>query len=109
MGRTADRRGVFPVYTSGDVIRPRSRVCSPAALACILLAAFAPSLWAQQVDGNLEGRVLDADGQPLADVSVSVSSPSLQGTRGTASDRGGCFRLEGLPVGLFQIQLSHVA
>ena len=74
-----------------------------------LLFALPTAASAQQVDGNLEGRVMDASGQPLPDASVSVSGPSLQGVRRAVTDRGGHFQLLALPVGEYTVQISHVA
>jgi hypothetical protein len=67
------------------------------------------SSFAQQITGNLEGRVLDSDGGPLPAVNILVSGPSLQGTRGTASDDRGYFRVLALPVGTYTVTISHIA
>ena len=59
------------------------------AVAVLCLASLSGPGWSQQVDGNLEGRILDASGKPLAYVNVAVSGPSLQGVRNALSDRQG--------------------
>ncbi len=79
----------------------------------IIIATVLSCLWrpisAQQADGNLEGLIVDATGQPLPDARVVASGPSLQGTRGIATDRDGYFRLQALPAGSYTLRISHVA
>lgn len=70
---------------------------------------FAPFLCAQEVTGNLEGRVLDPEGQPLAGVQVVATSPSLQGLREAKTDKRGYFRFFSLPSGLFNVKVHHEA
>jgi hypothetical protein len=78
--------------------------------AVVLLAALCtPPALAQETTGRLEGGVLDAKGQPIADVNVSVSSPSLQGGRGCLTTAKGTFVLLALPVGAYTVKLSHLA
>ena len=75
---------------------------------CLILLLPAANAAAQEVSGRLGGRVLSTDSVPLADVEVTVSSPSLLGTRSTASDRGGRFLLPALPVGVYRVQARRV-
>jgi len=75
----------------------------PVALALLVAAAVA-----QQVTGNLEGRIVDAEGKPLAAANIIVSSPDLQGMRGAAGDEHGYFRMLALPAGSYSIEISHV-
>ncbi len=49
--------------------------------------------------GSLEGNVTDNNGEALPGVTVSVTSPSLQGARNTVSDANGAFRFPSLPPG----------
>lgn len=67
------------------------------------------SLQAQSVRGNLEGIILDSDGHPIRDVNVSAFSPSLQKTRGAATNSDGYFIIPALPVGRYQISIHHIA
>ena len=47
-----------------------------------ILALLGPAgIAAQQVTGDIQGRITSPGGQPLADVQVSVAGPSLQGDR----------------------------
>jgi hypothetical protein len=84
----------------------------PSILACLLgfaLLAQAPSACSQQMYGAVEGRLRDWSGSPLPDAAISISGPALQGTRGTLSDREGHYLLQSLPVGIYNIRISHVA
>ena len=65
--------------------------------------------WSQEMRGHLEGRVLDAQGIPLEEVNITVSGPSLQGMRGAVTDDRGYFRIPSLPVGVYGVEVSHVA
>ena len=64
--------------------------------------------WSQEVTGRLEGKVEDAIGAPLSGANVHLSSPSLQGVRGTVTDERGIFRMPALPVGEYEVEISHV-
>src|SRR5690242_11109706 len=71
--------------------------------ACLLGHAAA---WAQG-SGVLSGTVRDAaTQQPLADVVVSVSSPSLQGEQTVVSDASGHYRIPNLPPGTYVVRLD---
>lgn len=72
----------------------------------LMLALLADAPHAQQITGNLEGRVLDMQGQPLAETNITVTGPSLQGTRGSTSDKRGYFRVLALPAGLYTVKIS---
>jgi carboxypeptidase family protein len=79
---------------------------------CSLLVSIALSVClirAQEVTGNLEGRVLDSKGTPISGVTASVTGASLQGERGISSDNDGFFRLLSLPSGRYTLQLRHLA
>jgi hypothetical protein len=70
------------------------------------LALFIGATHAQQVTGNLEGRILEVQGQPLAETNITVTGPSLQGTRGSTSDKRGYFRILALPAGSYTAKIS---
>lgn len=74
----------------------------------LMLALFAGTIQAQQVTGNLEGRILDAQGQPLAETNITVTGEDLQGTRGSTSDKRGYFRVLALPAGLYTVKITHL-
>src|SRR5439155_18600696 len=62
----------------------------------LLLVPYA--LFAQATSGNLLGTIT-TDGRPLAGVSVTVTSPSLQGMRTAISGEAGGYNLPSLPPG----------
>ncbi|MCP4659280.1 MAG: carboxypeptidase regulatory-like domain-containing protein, partial [bacterium] len=62
-----------------------------------------PQLLAQNPTGTLIGRVTDTDGGVLPGVTVSATSPNLQGTRITQSAVNGDYKVAFLPPGLYQI------
>jgi hypothetical protein len=78
-------------------------------LSLVAVELIAASVPAQVTTGGIEGRILDAEGKPILDVEVVVSSPSLQGTRGVTTGPEGRFRVIELPVGMYRVEFSHVA
>ncbi|MGQ9638487.1 MAG: TonB-dependent receptor [Thermodesulfobacteriota bacterium] len=58
---------------------------------------------AQVLTGTLTGIIKDKDGNLLPGVTVTVSSPSLMGTRSYASSEAGSFRFPTLPPGTYAI------
>jgi len=72
-------------------------------LALIVCVAFAGSLFAQQDTGEIKGKVVDNEGAPIPGVSITASSPSLQGTRSAISDDQGNFRFPLLPIGQYEL------
>ena len=63
---------------------------------------------AQEVAGNLQGRVVAARQQPVAEAQVTVAGPSLQGTRTSWTDAGGFFQVLGLPAGSYTLRLARI-
>jgi len=76
-----------------------------AAVLAWMLAAATSS--AQAAGGGLRGTVRDHGGRPLADVTVKLSSPNLQGERTTATDPNGVFRFVLLPTGTYRVVLTR--
>jgi hypothetical protein len=74
---------------------------------CLLAVAtlsFAATSAAQGVQtGNLTGTARDTGGLVLPGVTVTVSSPALQGTRTTVTDGNGVFIIRGLPPGVYEL------
>src|SRR5512143_1888036 len=70
-----------------------------------LLAAI--PVWAQGVPtGTLIGNVSDEAGAPLPGVSVTATSPSLQGTRTTVTSGNGDYNFTSLPPGEYTVKMS---
>ncbi len=71
---------------------------------CLLaVLALAPAAVAQNPSGTLTGRVQDASGAVLPGVSVTASSPALQGARVAETNANGDFKLAFLPPGEYEI------
>ena len=64
---------------------------------------------AQTINGNIEGCVLDSTGQPIPETNISVSGPNLIGTRGSATNDDGFFRILALPSGPYTARIEHVS
>jgi hypothetical protein len=71
------------------------------ACACFLLL-FTASLFAQET-GEILGKVTDDEGVGLPGVTVTATSPSLQGKRTTLSETNGSVRFSLLPVGVYRL------
>ena len=54
--------------------------------------------------GSLNGRIADASGGVLPGVTVTATSPALQGMRTTISNEEGAYRLPGVPPGVYAVQ-----
>jgi hypothetical protein len=69
----------------------------------ILAAFFTTPLLAQQT-GSIAGKVTDAsDGSPIADVSISATSPTLPGERVDTTSANGDYTLPFLPPGTYTV------
>jgi hypothetical protein len=76
------------------------------ALVLVVLAATVP-LMAQGIQtGMLSGTARDASNLVLPGVTVTVSSPALQGTRTAVTDGNGRYVLRGLPPGTYQVSFE---
>src|SRR6185503_7722878 len=74
------------------------------------LLAVASLASAQGVQtGTVTGTVQSADGLSLPGVTVTASSPALQGQRSTVTDLNGVFFIRGLPSGSQTMSLAGVA
>jgi hypothetical protein len=80
-------------------------------LLLVALALGAPGRQAsgQTTTGRIEGRVVDAKGQPVPAANVVASGPALQGSRGTLTDDAGRFVLLALAVGDYGLRVTHLA
>ena len=75
---------------------------SPLLLACLGCALLAQGTQTAAVSG----RVLDAQGRPLAQVAVRLTSPALQGVRVAVTDAAGRFTAPFLPPGEYALQCA---
>ena len=67
------------------------------------------NLFAQEVTGEIEGRIIDENGSAIPGVLIDVSSPSLQGTRITQTTKEGFYRFLLLPPGFYTLKFSHIS
>jgi len=71
-----------------------------AVLACLLAV---PQVMAQNPTGELTGRVTDADGAALPGVTVTATSPALQGNRIVVSGASGDYKVPLLSPGTYRV------
>ena len=71
-------------------------------ISCIFSLLIVMALDAQQT-GEIRGRISEENGDVLPGVSITATSPSLQGTRAALSDRNGDSRLPLLPVRTYSL------
>jgi len=72
-------------------------------LALMAVLTCMPAAWAQTT-GRISGKVLDSTGGALPGVTVTVSSPALQGVRTTVTDGTGEYRFPTLPPGKYAVK-----
>jgi len=73
-------------------------------LAFVLCFAIVPLVQAQRETGSIRGTVVEKEGAPLPGVSLTVTSPSLQGSKsGMSADDGG-YRFPALPPGTYKLE-----
>jgi carboxypeptidase family protein len=76
-------------------------------LALCASLAWSSSARAQGVQtGTITGIVQSADGLSLPGVSVTATSPSLQGQRAAATDINGVYFIKGLPAGIYSLKFD---
>jgi hypothetical protein len=59
--------------------------------------------FAQQTSGNVTGRVLDQQGAAIPGVTITAKNPQTGFTRTEITDTEGAYRLNALPVGVYEI------
>jgi hypothetical protein len=73
--------------------------------AAVVVGLVAGPLMAQTSTGALNGRV-SYEGDPLPGVTVSLSSPALQGTKTAITSAAGDFNFPGLPPGTYKVTFA---
>jgi carboxypeptidase family protein/TonB-dependent receptor-like protein len=75
--------------------------------ACLVALAVGSPAFAQGVQtGTITGAVRSADGLSLPGVTVTVSSPALQGIRTATTDVNGVYSIHALPPGAYTVQFE---
>jgi hypothetical protein len=78
-----------------------------AGLVVAMMLAVSAAAWAQgSQTGTLSGTVIDQGGLVLPGVTITVTSPSLQGARSTVSDENGHYSIPGLPPGTYSVRFE---
>ncbi len=72
-------------------------------ISCVL---FASSASAQVPTGTISGRVTDQQGRPVANVQVSIQSPSQQGLQTTQTTANGDYIFKFLPPGRYELTFT---
>jgi hypothetical protein len=73
-------------------------------LALLVVAAAAPAFaQVSATTGSINGKVSDATGGVLPGVTVTIASPSMQGTRSDVTDQQGDYRFPAVPPGEYRI------
>src|SRR5215467_10599027 len=75
-------------------------------LLAVALLALAGVATAQTVNGTISGHVADAQNLALPGVTVSASSPNLQGIRTVVTSENGDYVLSLLPSGTYEISFE---
>lgn len=73
-----------------------------------ILFLFVNLILSQETTGNLEGRILDSERNPIASANIILNSERMQGERGTTSNARGYFYALKLSVGIYTVAISHV-
>ena len=75
-----------------------------AAMAAVLVLAFTGSVFGQGVQtGSIRGVVKDAQGLVVPGVTITATSPALQGPRVAVTDTEGAFSVAALPAGDYTV------
>jgi hypothetical protein len=74
-----------------------------ALLFTLILTVFASAAVAQQVAGDINGRVSDTSGAVIPGVNVTLKSPAIQGEQAAVTDEAGNYRFILLPPGTYSI------
>src|SRR5215204_2913754 len=69
---------------------------------CVFALAGAPAM-AQQTTGSIQGRVVDAQKSAVPGATVTAKSASTGFTRSEVTDAEGGYRLNALPVGIYDL------
>jgi hypothetical protein len=88
--------------------RSGGRIAWAASLAFAAVLSFTPTfVYAQGTQmGSLSGTVSSTDGASLPGVTVTVTSPALQGERSTVSDASGAYSFRNLPPGNYKVRFT---
>src|SRR5260370_35212503 len=72
-------------------------------IVCILLAAVTAFAQSQATTGNIEGRVIDANGAAIPGITVTATNPEPGLAKTAATDSEGLYRMTFLPPGKHRV------
>jgi len=78
-----------------------------AAVALLLAIVLAAPVHAQQTLGSLNGTVLDSSGAAIPGARITVVNTQTDLTRSTISQQNGFFQIFNLPIGTYDVKVSH--
>ncbi|MGO8759929.1 MAG: carboxypeptidase-like regulatory domain-containing protein [Terracidiphilus sp.] len=81
----------------------RIRLC----MVCLAVLLVAPLVMAQQTLGSLNGTVLDPSGAAIPGATVKVADAAINYTAATTTQKTGFFQIFNLPVGTYEVTVSH--
>lgn len=84
-------------------MRTVNRTTLVVSIALAMLLANMPAAWAQTA-GRIVGKIVDSTGGALPGVTVTVTSPALQGARTAVTDGTGAYRFPTLPPGTYAVK-----
>ncbi|MEJ2617826.1 MAG: carboxypeptidase-like regulatory domain-containing protein, partial [Ignavibacteriaceae bacterium] len=64
--------------------------------------------YSQNINGNLEGYIVDTSSVPVEGVNILLGGINLQGIRGTTTNENGYFRILNLPIGFYKVKISFI-
>ncbi len=76
--------------------------------ALIFVALQSGMIRAQNITGNIEGKIVDSIDVPLTGADILVEGESLQGIRGASTNDNGYFYIPNLPVGSYKLSVSMI-
>lgn len=83
-------------------------VAGLAAIVFLVLGAPAEAL-GQASSGSIRGKVLDEDGQPIANANVVATNTETNLQRGMLTEESGFYNLSGLPPGPYELTISQLS
>ena len=76
-------------------------------LLVVLIVGMTATAFGQGIQtGNIRGMVTDQQNLPIPGVTVTATSPALQGERTTVTDQRGLYSLGALPAGTYRVQFE---
>lgn len=87
--------------------RPSMRCLFLTSLFVLALCNFALPSQAQQTLGSLNGTVLDPSGAAVPEAKVTVTDAAINVTAATTTQRTGFFQIFNLPIGTYEVSVSH--